>query len=537
MAAPLSVFSSSRTRAGPTKIDGNPRHPTSLGGSNAFAQGEILRLYDPDRSEHVLHDGTESTWADAYEALDAMRTGRGRGSAVLVDGTPSPTLRAQLAALKEALPSIGIYRYDPAINEAQAEMFALLGVEISASVSYDLSQAKTILSIEADLFGLEADNVVNAAMFARTRRPNAEDHDFEMSRLYVAEPAFSITGATSDHRVQLPSSQCGDFLLAVAQAVFSTPGITAPTGAEAAVTAVEGATTGDYGDWASAIAQDLIEAGAGAVVAAGERQPAWVHGLAQLMNLAIGSAGEAVRYAQDPTDEGAGTIFELAKEIEDGDIENLLILGGNPVYNAPADLNFGELVGGVAASFRLGYYADETSEACHWHLPECHALEAWGDLRSGDGSVAIAQPLVEPLFEAVSALELVARLAGTRTTSAVSSQGTGYEVVRSVWRSLYPGFDFDTEWERWVHDGVVIDAWAGVTGGIPAFVWSGLGTAIGGYERAEAPSADHLEVVFAKDYSVYDGRYSNVSWLQELPDPITKITWDNAPADRSGHGR
>ena len=498
----------------PTKIEGNPQHPASAGGTNAWAQASVLGLYDPDRSKLPASAGKDSTWEALRAALadrfTAARTENGSGVAFLVEPIPSPTRWRMLGALLRAYPQAALYGWQPtAPGNAEAGR-ALVGAAGSAA-AVSLEKADVVLAVDSDFLGVGQDAVRLARAYSSRRRVT-EPGD-TMNRLYAVEGNFTVTGAMADHRLRAKGSRVGEVLIAVARALAAS-GVTlsvgglAPRGTDAKVE-----------KWAAAVAKDLAGARGRSVVLVGERQPAWVHALGHAVNEAVGAHGAVASwYRQDGAPE-VRSIDELAQAINGALVKTLVVLGGNPVYDAPADLKFGELLPKVAFSVHVGPYRDETALKATWHVPESHYLEAWGDLVTVDRVPSIQQPLIAPLYDTVSDIELLAFIG----EPGPELQRRGYDLVRDTWKAAAPALtSFDKEWSRWLHDGVVVTPTA--LPASPPFSWAGLTSAIN--ERPASP--DGMEVAFVVDPSVYDGRYANLGWLQELPDPISKLTWDNA---------
>ncbi len=501
----------------PTKVEGNPDHPASLGATDVFCQAAVLELYDPDRSQTVTYLGQTRTRDDATNALRAAahrRGGRGRGLRVLTETVFSPTQARLLDDLLRTYPDAKWHQYEP-VNRDGAFRAARAAFGDYVETRYDLGKADVVLCLDADIFTHGAAGLRHVADFMARRRVRTTEQDAPgatMNRLYVVETEVTCTGAKADRRLALPASEVERFARALA--------------AELGVAGAPAAAPGAWGKWLAAVAKDLRANRGRCVVIPGDRQPAAVHLLAHALNDHLGNAGQTVLHtdpvAARPVDQAA-SLRELTEEMERGETEVLLILGGNPVYTAPADLRFAERMQKVPLRFHLSLYQDETSRLCHWHLPEAHFLETWGDTRAFDGTASIVQPLIAPLYEGQSAIELLSLLTDESRLTA-----PGYEIVRGHWRRRWQeekrSGDFDTFWMTSVHDGVVAD-----TALPPKSVslrrdWHDrLGDA-----PATSQGAEGLEIVFRTDPSVYDGRFANNGWLQELPKPLTKLAWDNA---------
>jgi MoCo/4Fe-4S cofactor protein with predicted Tat translocation signal len=485
----------------PTKIEGNPDHPASLGSSDVWLQASILDLYDPDRSQVITRFGTRiSTW-DAFlenlqTELDDQRSAQGAGLRILTGLITSPTLASQLEAILAEFPQAKWHQYEPAGRD-QVRAGARLAFGEEVETVYNLANAEVILSLDANFLGEGPGHIRYARDFSDKRR--VWSGQTTQTRLYVAENTPSITGAKADHRLPLRASQMELFARAVAQAV----------GVEAG-----GVELADQADWIAAVANDLQEHRGTSLVIAGDQQPAVVHALAHAINEALGNVGQTVSYidpvAANPPDEMT-SLRELADDMAADQVQLLLVLDRNPVYEAPADLNFAELMFKVKTRIHLGLYEDETAELSQWHIPGLHYLEMWGDGRAFDGTVSLMQPLITPLYDGKSVYELLAAVLGQ---SGVSN----LELVRNYWQAENSADDFETLWRTALHNGVMADT------ALPAksvSLQADFGSA------PEAGGDQNLDIVFRPDPSVWDGRFANNGWLQELSKPLTKLTWDN----------
>jgi molybdopterin-containing oxidoreductase family iron-sulfur binding subunit len=450
---------------------------------------------------------------------------RGRGLALLVESLPSPTYQATLAAVLERFPQARIFMHEPVSRRNRDEGARLVGAA-GRRMSFDLDQADVIVSVDADFLGVEGDTVRNAALFAAGRRL-AADTDSRMSRLYSVEPSFTITGMNADHRLRLAGSQVGSFLRHLAAETF---GDSAELPYALRSGLADDATFSEREQrMIRALAADLRRSGNNSVVIVGERQPAWVHALGHVFNAALGSIGRVVQYVDHTLPFATGDLEDLRRAVDQQEIETLFVLGTNPVLTAPTDVGFDGVLSRIPMTVHLSHHVDETSQHCHWHLPRAHYLEVWGDLRATDGSVTIQQPLISPLFGSKSELDLVGRLVSMNTAGRYAEVGVdrdlGYELVRAHYAGAVAADEFEGRWQHWLHDGLV-DLEASPPEP-PAFDFAALGEAMP-TASARRPFSESLEVVFQADPSVYDGRYANNGWLQELPDPMTKLTWDNA---------
>jgi len=491
----------------PTKVEGNPDHPASLGASDVYAQASILSLYDPDRSQAVLKDGQTSTWEDFIGALNgALAAQRGKGGAglrILTETVTSPTLIGQMQALLQLFPQARWYQYEPGSGDG-ARAGARLAFGQPVNTIYNFDQANLVVSLDADFMLTAPGRVRYARDFMAGRL--VRDGRKQMNRLYVVESTPTITGAQADHRLPLKAGQIEAFARALAQAL----GVNAGGGA---------APAGVPADWLPALVKDLQANRGRSIVIAGEEQPAAVHALAHAINAALGNAGTTVTYTEpaeaNPGDQLAG-LRELASDMAGGTVELLLTLGGNPAYTAPADLGFADALAKVGLRAHLGMHADETAALSTWHIPEAHYLESWGDARAYDGTVSIIQPLIAPLWGGRTALDLVAALLGQNTGA--------YDAVRAYWQSQRgaSGDAFETFWRTSLNKGVIDGTRFSA---LPAAEVTLNSAAIA--TPAAAPAAEGLELTFRLDPSLWDGRFANNGWLQELPKPLTTLTWDN----------
>ena len=484
----------------PTKIEGNPDHPASLGAADALTQATILSLYDPDRSQMVTQGGQPSTWDAFVAALGAelakQAASRGAGLRVLTETVTSPTLAAQLQALLAAYPAARWHQYE-GVHRDHAIEGARLAFGEPVGVHYRLDQADVILSLDADFLNAGPGHVRYAHDFAARRR--VADGATAMNRLYVVESTPSVTGAIADHRWPVRSSQVEGVARALA-AQLGVAGVTAP--AEEAFPA----------DWLAALARDLQAHRGRSLVVAGDQQPPIVHALAHALNDALGNVGRTVIYT-DPVEAApvnqTESLRELATAMNAGEVELLVIIGGNPVYTAPADLAFADALARVPFRVHLGLYADETAALCDWHIPQAHTLETWGDVRAYDGTITIQQPLIAPLYGGKSAYELLSALLGDATQ-------TSHDIVRGHWEAQRGGEGFNQFWQTALHDGVIAGS------ALPP-----RPVTLSAQWPAATAAPEGLEVIFRPDPTIWDGAFANNGWLQELPKPLTKLTWDN----------
>ena len=524
----------------PIKMEGNPWHPQSLGATDLFAQAAILELYDPDRSRN-LHQRTPQgdvvrDW-NAFGQFVQSQVKRlaaigGAGFRVLSEANSSPTLSVLREKLLASFPKAAWYEYEPLSSDHQRE-----GSRLSFGKPfrplYHLDRAQVIVCLDCDLLNEHPAALAHTRAFAQGR----EVTEGTMNRLYAVEGRYTLTGTMADHRLRLRSGQVADLTASLecevlwrseqSESVEVLPKLARPA------------------QFVRAIARDLIAHKGRGLVVAGPSQPPEVHAAVHRINEILGNAGTTVTYLPEPNPDRlphVDAIRRLAAEMNADHVDMLLILGGNPVYNAPGDLKFAEALKKVATSIHLSRYRDETSLESTWHLPEAHFLEAWGDARSYDGTYSIIQPLIDPLWGGRSVIEVLAAFPGlqaegekgVRTVSSAESNSDpvltfrrgGYDLVRSTFKDLLAGkADFESMWKTVLHDGL----WSGSAW--PAQTPKAR-TGLAPGRRGTLPSWNQgpLEIVFTRGATIDDGRYANSGWLQETPDPMTKVTWDNVAA-------
>jgi MoCo/4Fe-4S cofactor protein with predicted Tat translocation signal len=498
----------------PTKVEGNALHPDSNGSTDRFAQASVLDLYDPDRAMHFKQNGkavTQPVTLDFLAGLSREFAEKGgQGLCFLLERNASAS-RARLQQLIAArLPKAQWYIYEPVDFDIHREA-ATLAFGQPVTPYYRLEQAKRIVALDCDFVGAEDDLHRLIRGFARGRKlesPDKAQGEDLINRLYVVESLLTLTGVNADHRLRVPPSA----VLAVAAALAKE--IVTPAGGQlAAALAGLGQPVGVDPKWISECAKDLLAHTGNCVVLAGQRQPAAVHVLAQAMNAALGNLGKTVIFHQAPAP-AERAMGELARALNAGEVEALVILGGNPVYAAPVELDWAATQRKAKRVVRLGYYEDETFGVSDWHIPQLHYLESWGDARTTDGTLVPIQPLIAPLFEGMTELELLARIAGLEPNGP-------YEIVRETFRALTSGGEED--WKRFLFNG--FQAGSAATPVEVAIDWAAANQVL--QSTKPAGPAEGMEVVFHRHYSVDDGRYNNNGWLQELPEPITKVAWDN----------
>ena len=500
----------------PTKVEGNPEHPASLGATDAITQASVLGLYDPDRSHAINNAGRISTWNAFFDALnaeiEAQRLSQGAGLRILTESVTSPTLARQIQDVLNKFPKAKWHQYQPlgGDNARQGSRLAFGGV---VDTVYRFDVADVILSIGADCLFHGPASVRYARDFADKRRVSGSNS--EMNRLYVVESTPSVTGAMADHRLALGPNAIEVFVKQIATGLGFKIG-----GEQSEVSKPEE-------KWLRALIRDLQSHRGRSIIVAGEQQPPMVHALVHAMNHALGNNGATVVYidsvAANPVHQ-IDSLRDLVRDMESNTVQVLIMLGGNPVYTAPADLDFAGHLVKSNFNVHLSLYDDESSALSHWHIPEAHYLESWSDVRAFDGTATILQPLIAPLYGGRTAHEVLAAVAGAPGRSS-------YEIVRDYWRRQLGAGDFEESWRSSLHDGVV----AGTAFSPKAVQIKDAGSfaaqAANSAVRANksAPAADtDLEIIFRCDPTILDGRFANNGWLQELPKPLTKLTWDNA---------
>ena len=556
----------------PTKVEGNPDHPASFGATDIFAQASVLNLYDPDRSQTLTKIGEITAWSAFLGAIRpivaAQRGLQGAGLRILTETVVSPTLADQIQKLLTALPRAKWHQYDGA-GRSNANEGARLAFGQYVNTIYQFDKADVVLSLDADFLSCGPGNLRYARDFISRRR--LLEGKTEMNRLYVVESQLTSTGAKADNRLPVRPSEVGAFARAVALMVGAQMGSS------------NALLLGDrLSKWSDVVARDLKQHGGSSIVIAGEYQPPIVHALAHAMNSALGNVGKTVLYT-DPVEarpeNQIQSIQDLAQDLDSGQIDLLVILGGNPVYNAPVDLNFAERMMKAKLRVHLSLYKDETSELCQWNIPQAHYLESWGDTRAYDGTVSIIQPLIAPLYRGKTAYEVLAAFSD-------QPERSSYEIVRDYWRANRSGGGrvspiatgssataaqsqtaqpaaaqapvatappqpapaqpsaatdaassaFEQFWRKALHDGLIPNTQLQPKTVAVAANWAAQAPLSPQSVNQNAP----LEISFRPDPTIHDGRFANNGWLQELPKPVTKLTWDNAvmisPATAESYG-
>jgi MoCo/4Fe-4S cofactor protein with predicted Tat translocation signal len=497
----------------PIKLDGNPEHSFAGGGivagtarhagSTTFAQASILHLYDPDRSQGPTTDHGSEASMEAFRAVLSKLRGELGTTRVLSEATSSPTARA----LRTKLIGMGVrwHEYEPLSWDNERVGTRMAFGERSLRPIARLDRAETIVSLDCDLLIDHPAAMKYCRDFARSRRANGTLGVGKMNRLWVIESLFSNTGAMADHRLALRSELGLPFAMALDAALGG--------GAAPSSEVLKEPKVKRYID---ALVEELKQNTGKSVVIAGRRQPPEVHALVARINQAIGAPGATLDYVEDPDGDRPPhlrAIGDLARDMAAGQVGTLIILGGNPVYDAPADLDFAGALGKVKTSIHLHDYRNETSQLATWHVPRAHFLESWGDVRTWDGAIAIAQPLIAPLFGGLSAIELMSLLLG--------EEKGGQELVQATHKEL----GFEAGWKQNVHDGFVANTQLPIAQATPgAFQLPPLSP---GQQAGSLRTNGELEVVFQPSSFTYDGRFGNNAWLWETPDFMTKVTWDN----------
>ncbi|MBO0695852.1 MAG: molybdopterin oxidoreductase, partial [Verrucomicrobia bacterium] len=483
----------------PTKIEGNPTHPASLGATTVWAQADVLDLYDPDRAQTVTTGGAIRSVGDFWNALnlalEPLRSTSGAAFRILTEPISSPTLLAQLARVLQTFPAARWCIWDP-LNRDN------LG---NGEVVYDFSKAKVVVAFDSDFLYTHPYSLRYARDFANGRRV-IESDGARMNRFYAAEPSPTITGSNADHRIAVAARD----IFPLAQRIA----------AELGVGAAAPANVGNE-DWIAAVVQDLQSNPGQGILIAGETQPPELHALVAQINASLGNVGRTVSPAPALSLPKNRIPFrDLVEEMHRGMVELLILFGGNPLYDAPIDLNFAGAFDKVKLRVHHSVHFNETSRQSHWHVPAAHFLESWSDTRAFDGAISIVQPLIEPLYVGVSAHEILEAITERSPRSA-------YEIVRSHWTGQQQLPDFDAKWRQALSDGVVtqLEPPTFSAGGSPAP--AGLDSPGREAKRNEV-NGSQLEIIFRPDVSVLDGRYANNGWLQELPRRFSALTWDNA---------
>jgi MoCo/4Fe-4S cofactor protein with predicted Tat translocation signal len=487
----------------PTKVEGNPDHPASRGATDTFAQASILDLYDPDRARTPTYVGDVQTWPtfqnSAADLATYQKAIKGASMRILTGKINSPILAAQMEYVLKTFPQAKWHQWEPAANDGAYDG-AMLAFGRYVNTVLRPEKADVILSLDSDFVAAGPGHVRYMKDYYSRRTITGPTEN--MNRLYTVEPTPSVTGASADHRLPLKASQVALFARALAAKLGLGGSATLPDKAEV---------------WLEAVAKDLQSHRGTSLVVAGEQQPAEVHALVHAINAALGNVGSTVYYTEaieaNPVN-CLESLRELCDDMYNGKVELLLILGGNPVYDAPHDFDFVSKMKKVRTIVHLNSHYNETSEYSHWHIPEAHFLESWGEARTYDGTLSIIQPLIAPLYEASTAFEVL----GAFTDK---SDVTSYDAARQHLNTILTQGDAEENWRVTLNNGFVANT-----------AFSPLSVALkfnpASLPPANIPAEDELEFIFRPDPSIYDGRFANNGWLQELPKPVSKLTWDNA---------
>ncbi len=496
----------------PTKIEGNPMHPVNQGTTDVWAQSSILDLYDPQRSKAYVFAGKQADAASFDKALGELLKGapEGAGLAFLTDGAVSPTQERLRAEVRKKFPKAVWASYEPNGNELEtAAVAAAFGPGHHAVPQ--LQKAEIILTVDRDILGVEGD-IASIRGFAAGRK--ADKAGSKMNRLYVVENRYTLTGGMSDHRLRLAASRSGAFLKALALQVAKLAG---DAGLAKAASELKVGETKIKDRWVEECAADLVAHKGAALVLVGQRQPAAVQALGFAVNAALGGLGATLELRKTAA-APALSVSALAEELRKGKTSALFILGGNPLFNAPADVRWADAQAAVKTVVHLSIEANETSAAAQWHVPAAHYLEQWGDALAVDGSHMVVQPVIMPLYNGLSTIELLAKIAGAEADAHALVQKTFVETFATQ-------ADLTSFWAKSLKAGFAEGSQAK-----PVAATLQVEAVVKACAEASAVRIveNTFELVFITDSKVDDGRYANNGWLQELPDPITKLTWDNA---------
>ena len=482
----------------PTKIEGNKLHPSTIGRSNALIQSTILGMYDPDRSQKVLQAGKEKTFDDFtafwVEKYAGYKESKGEGLAVLSESFASPTLSRLKKQFEKTFPKASWATYE-AVSDENIYDGLKLATGKDLQPIYNYAKADVILSLDSDFTLTESEDIIANAGFAEGRTLDTE-HD-KMNRLYMVETAFSSTGGSADHRLVIKQHEIVRFVYALAEKLgITNAGMSVSAQVEA---------------WLNPMLDDLKSTNGKSLVVAGRRMPKEVHALVYAINQKLNNA-ETVRYVErkDTEVSSLASFTAFIEKMKSGAFSTLVMLNTNPVYNAPSDIKFASALKKVENTIHVGLYNDETAKVSSWHIPTTHYLENWSDARSVDGTASVVQPLIAPLFDGKSAVEILSLVV-------LGEFKPGYEIVRETWKDLVSD-SFETSWRKVLHDGVLAGSQSKTVS--PSANLKNINS------PAEAKS-DGYEVLFTVSPSVYDGRFANNGWMQELPNAVTRISWDN----------
>jgi Fe-S-cluster-containing dehydrogenase component len=506
----------------PTKVEGNPDHPDSLGSTGLYEQALTLDLYDDDRAKSLRHRGAGLAWRSLLSVLaqHGQRLSGDGGAKLrfLVEPSASPLLGDLRARVLQRFPRAKVVSFSSVAADGAVEG-AQLAFGRALEPRHNLAAARVILSLDSDFLSDGPEQVRLSRQFAAAREPGPN-----MNRLYVAEPCPTVTGQMADHRLRIRGSD----ILALAQTLVQRLGAEAGGESLSRLGALPAGSASIDGRWVSAVAKDLLANRGRSLVIAGRRQPAAVHALVDAINVALGNVGSTVSFwAARAPDGRSGTepLRGLVEEIAAGQVDTLVITASNPVYGAPSDFKLDRLLARVPHVIYMGSYEDETAALAETFIPKAHAFESWGDAEALDGTVSLVQPLIYPLWNGRTEADVLAGFVGEGDRGA-------YTLLKQLWqrRAVAEGRAtaeaFDGAWETWLATGV-LEKTGGQPETAPAVEGAGLAERLGPVIQA-LPKGGGIEVAFAVDPKVFDGRFANNAWLQELPHPVSKLTWDNA---------
>ena len=502
----------------PTKIEGNPDHPESLGATGLWHQAALHSLYDPQRAGVVKYRGSPRSWkaflqVQARRMADLKAAGRGSAVRFLMEPTASPTVAHLRQRIQGDLPGVRFQSWS-GHELGNALEGAKLAFGQPLEQRLDLLGARVIASLDSNFLSSQPGTLRHMRAFAAGRVPASGTG--ELSRLYQIETTLSVTGATADHRLPLRPSEIEPFALALLAAVGQARG-----GQLARFAGHQVSLSATQRKFVDALAKDLVRGADQSVVIAGERQSPLVHAIAHAINAGLGSAHAKLgKPLLLDAETGPRALAALTAEMKKGQVDTLVITARNPSYGAPADIDFAGALSNVPNVIYLAPYEDETAEYVSWFIPVAHELESWGDGRAPDGTVTFQQPLLSPLFDGQTQLDVLAALLG-------EGERGPFNALRDYWQSKSPG-SFEEKWQRWVSDGLI--AHSATPEETASLRWDDLAAAAQKASAAGPPASQpgELEVDFTIDSKLYDGRFANNAWLQEMPDPITRSSWDNA---------
>lgn len=485
----------------PMKIEGNEKHPTTLGKSNSFSQASTLEMYDPDRARGVKFQGKKVDWNEYLKFAKSINESNGKGLAVLMQESSSPTIKSIQNDFKKNLPNANWIVYEPVNNEN-----VYTGIELAFSKKlqplYRLENAQIIVSLGSDFLGVDDNNIYHTRKFAQNR--DIVDENSTMNRLYVAESSISSTGTSADHRLNVPQYEMENLLAELAYELKL-------LGLKIDAKKVKSANN----LWIKAAAKDLFDRRGESIIIGGSSLSKEFHQLITLINYSLKAPIDYYPLNMSQIS-SLKNLKSLCKDMENGKIDNLVILGANPVYDSPSDFGFAESLKKVKNAVHLTNIIDETSKLCSWNIAMNHYFECWGDAMTYDGHVSIVQPQIMPLFDSRSVIQVLSPIV-------YSTEQSAYDTVKNVWKStIIKSGNFEREWEKALHDGLYKKP---ILKKVNVKPISKVSTAI---LNDYSLDNDMFEIVFTPSSSVYDGRYANNGWLQEIPKPVTSLTWDNA---------